>query len=398
LRKEGISTLAIHAGEGICPTTGSVAPPIYQATTFAFRNAEQGAAIFSEEMEGYVYTRWGNPTLASLERKLAALEGGEEALVTASGMAAVTTALLTVLDSGDHVLCSKGVYTGTYKFLSYSLRRFDVKVDFVDGTNPTLFEKVIHPNTRLIYIETPANPTLDVIDIAVISDIARRHGLPLFIDNTFATPCGQRPLELGADVVIHSMTKYLCGHGDAIGGAIIGRREFIEEARKVTLRIYGGVLSPFNAWLIMRGIHTLPLRMRAHSQNAMEIAKFLEEHPRVKMVRYPGLPSHPQHEIALKQMKLFGGMISFELMGGEEAGRKLMNSLRLCTLAVSLGDTRTLISHPASMTHAAVPREERLRFGITDGLIRLSVGLEDVGDIIEDLDRGLSYLGESHSP
>jgi len=375
-----------------------VAPPIYQATTFAFRNAEQGAAIFSEEMEGYVYTRWGNPTLASLERKLAALEGGEEALVTASGMAAVTTALLTVLDSGDHVLCSKGVYTGTYKFLSYSLRRFDVKVDFVDGTNPTLFEKVIHPNTRLIYIETPANPTLDVIDIAVISDIARRHGLPLFIDNTFATPCGQRPLELGADVVIHSMTKYLCGHGDAIGGAIIGRREFIEEARKVTLRIYGGVLSPFNAWLIMRGIHTLPLRMRAHSQNAMEIAKFLEEHPRVKMVRYPGLPSHPQHEIALKQMKLFGGMISFELMGGEEAGRKLMNSLRLCTLAVSLGDTRTLISHPASMTHAAVPREERLRFGITDGLIRLSVGLEDVGDIIEDLDRGLSYLGESHSP
>ena len=398
MRKEGISTLAIHAGEGICPTTGSVAPPIYQATTFAFRNAEQGAAIFSEEMEGYVYTRWGNPTLASLERKLAALEGGEEALVTASGMAAVTTALLTVLDSGDHVLCSKGVYTGTYKFLSYSLRRFDVKVDFVDGTNPTLFEKVIHPNTRLIYIETPANPTLDVIDIAVISDIARRHGLPLFIDNTFATPCGQRPLELGADVVIHSMTKYLCGHGDAIGGAIIGRREFIEEARKVTLRIYGGVLSPFNAWLIMRGIHTLPLRMRAHSQNAMEIAKFLEEHPRVKMVRYPGLPSHPQHEIALKQMKLFGGMISFELMGGEEAGRKLMNSLRLCTLAVSLGDTRTLISHPASMTHAAVPREERLRFGITDGLIRLSVGLEDVGDIIEDLDRGLSYLGESHSP
>ncbi|HEX29569.1 TPA: PLP-dependent transferase, partial [Candidatus Poribacteria bacterium] len=289
MRKEGISTLAIHAGEGICPTTGSVAPPIYQATTFAFRNAEQGAAIFSEEMEGYVYTRWGNPTLASLERKLAALEGGEEALVTASGMAAVTTALLTVLDSGDHVLCSKGVYTGTYKFLSYSLRRFDVKVDFVDGTNPTLFEKVIHPNTRLIYIETPANPTLDVIDIAVISDIARRHGLPLFIDNTFATPCGQRPLELGADVVIHSMTKYLCGHGDAIGGAIIGRREFIEEARKVTLRIYGGVLSPFNAWLIMRGIHTLPLRMRAHSQNAMEIAKFLEEHPRVKMVRYPGL-------------------------------------------------------------------------------------------------------------
>ncbi|MCD6506243.1 PLP-dependent transferase [Candidatus Poribacteria bacterium] len=398
MRKEGISTLAIHAGEGICPTTGSVAPPIYQATTFAFRNAEQGAAIFSEEMEGYVYTRWGNPTLASLERKLAALEGGEEALVTASGMAAVTIALLTVLDSGDHVLCSKGVYTGTYKFLSYSLRRFDVEVDFVDGTNPTLFEKAIHPNTRLIYIETPANPTLDVIDIAVISDIARRHGLPLFIDNTFATPCGQRPLELGADVVIHSMTKYLCGHGDAIGGAIIGRRKFIEEARKVTLRIYGGVLSPFNAWLIMRGIHTLPLRMRAHSQNAMEIAKFLEEHPAVKMVRYPGLPSHPQHEIALKQMKLFGGMISFELMGGEEAGRKLMNSLRLCTLAVSLGDTRTLISHPASMTHAAVPREERLRFGITDGLIRLSVGLEDVGDIIEDLDRGLSYLGESHSP
>ncbi len=390
MKGKGISTLAIHAGEGICPATGSVAPPIYQATTFAFRNAEEGAAIFSEEMEGYVYTRWGNPTLTSLERKLAALEGGEDALVTASGMAAVTTALLTMLDSGDHVLCSKGVYTGTYKFLSYSLRRFDVEVDFVDGTNPMLFEKAIRPNTKLIYIETPANPTLDVIDIAAISDIARRHGLSLFIDNTFATPCGQKPLELGADVVIHSMTKYLCGHGDTLGGAIIGRKEFIESARKVTLRIYGGVLSPFNAWLIMRGIHTLPLRMKAHSQNALEIARFLEKHPAIKMVRYPGLPSHPQHEVALKQMKLFGGMISFELKGGEEAGRKLMNSLKLCTLAVSLGDTRTLISHPASMTHAAVPREERLRFGITDGLVRLSVGLEDVGDIIEDLKEGLS--------
>lgn len=392
MRREGISTLAIHAGEGICPATGSVAPPIYQATTFAFQSAEQGAAIFSEEMEGYVYTRWGNPTLTSLEGKLAALEGGEDALVTASGMAAVTTALLTVLNSGDHVLCSKGVYTGTYKFLSYSLKRLGVEADFVDGTDPELVERAVRPNTRLIYIETPANPTLDVIDIAAISDVAKRHGLPLFMDNTFATPCGQKPLELGADVVIHSMTKYLCGHGDAVGGAIVGGREFIEEARKVTLRIYGGVLSPFNAWLIMRGIHTLPLRMRAHSQNAMQVAEFLENHPAVKMVRYPGLPSHPQHEVALRQMRLFGGMISFELKGGEEAGRKLMNSLKLCTLAVSLGDTRTLISHPASMTHAAVPREERLRFGITDGLVRLSVGLEDAEDIIEDLKEGLSHL------
>jgi methionine-gamma-lyase len=392
MKKDGISTVAIHAGEGICPVTGSVAPPIYQASVFAFESAEEGAEIFSDEREGYVYTRWGNPTLTSLERKLAALEGGEDALVTASGMAAVTTALLTLVESGDHIVCSKGVYTGTYKFLTYSLDRLGVDVDFVDGTEVREFKRAIRRNTKLIYIETPANPTLDVIDIAAVSEIAKRYGLPLFIDNTFATPCGQKPLEMGADVVIHSMTKYLCGHGDAMGGAIVGGNEFIAQARKVTLRIYGGVLSPFNAWLILRGIHTLPLRMERHSQNAMEVAKFLESHPAVERVRYPGLPSHPQHGVANRQMKLFGGMVSFELEGGEEAGRKLMNSLKLCTLAVSLGDTRTLISHPASMTHAAVPRDERLRFGITDGLVRMSVGLEDVGDIIEDLERGLSDL------
>lgn len=383
----GFFTKAVHAGEEPCPATGALAPPIYQSTAFAFKSAEEAASIFSEEASGYVYTRWGNPTLSTLERKLAELEGGEEALVTASGMAAVTTAILTAVKSGDHIVCSKGVYTGTYLFLSQTLKRFGVEVDFVDGTRPSEVEKAIKPNTKLIFVETPTNPMLDVIDIAEISRIGR--GIPVFVDNTFATPYLQRPLELGAEVVIHSMTKYLGGHGDAVGGAIVGRREFVERARKTVLRVYGGVLSPFNAWLIIRGIHTLPLRMERHSKNAMEIARFLEGHPAVRFVRYPGLESHPGHEIARRQMRMFGGMISFELKGGLEAGRKLMNSLKLCTLAVSLGDTRTLISHPASMTHAAVPREERLRFGITDGLVRLSVGLEDVEDIIEDLEKGL---------
>jgi methionine-gamma-lyase len=383
------STIAIHAGEEICPLTGSVAPPIYQATVFAFEDVEQGASIFSDQSEGYVYTRWGNPNLSSLEKKLAALEQGEDALVAATGMAAVSTAIVTIAESGDHIVCSKGVYSGTYKLLSYGLAKFGIDVTFADGTNPLEMRNAIRPNTKLLYIETPANPTPDVIDITALAEIAGECNIPLFIDNTFATPCGQRPIELGADVVLHSMTKYLCGHGDAMGGAIIGRRDFIDQARKTTMRTYGGVLSPFNAWLILRGTHTLPLRMEKHSENAMKIASFLEYHHAVKMVRYPGLRSHPQHGLASNQMDLFGGMVSFELHGGTEAGKKLMDNLDLCTLAVSLGDTRTLISHPASMTHATVPRKERINFGISDGLVRVSIGLENSGDIIEDLDKGL---------
>ena len=389
-RSTGWSTKAIHAGEESLPKTGPLIPPIYQNSTFQFETAEECVNAFTDEDSGYVYTRWGNPTQSVLESKIAVLEGGEAALATASGMAAVSTALLTLLAHGDHVVAMDSLYSGSYNILNEDLRRMGVDTTFVDATDADAVERSIQPNTKAIYIESPVNPTLKLVDIAACAEIAKAHGVTSVIDNTFATPCGQQPISLGVDVVVHSMTKYLSGNGTVVAGAIVGSKAFIDSAKKGALRNFGGVISPFNAWLTLHGIATLPLRFGRHCANARALAEFLENHSAVGRVHYPGLPSHPQHALAKQQMNDFGGMVSFELKGGVEAGETLVNRVELCALAVSLGDVRTLICHPASTTHSQVSPEARRRAGITDGLVRVSVGLEEVEDIIADLDQALA--------
>lgn len=308
-----LQTLAIHAGEDADPTTGALVPPLYLATTYHMGSTENGAALFSGEKEGYVYTRWANPTVTVLEKRVAALEGGQAAVATASGMAAIATALLANLKAGDHVVSAKAIYPSTYTVLNQELAQFGVETTFVDATDIEKVADAMRPNTRVVYMETPGNPLLALCDLREIARIARDAGAVSMCDNTFATPVNQRPLELGIDIVLHAATKYLCGHGDAVGGLIVGKQDFIERARTKTLRYFGGILAPFNAYLITRGTTTLPLRMRQHNANALQVAQFLEQHSAVASVSYPGLPSHPQHHIAQKQMRGFGGMVSFEL-------------------------------------------------------------------------------------
>lgn len=387
----GFNTKIIHAGQHPDPETGALSTPLYQTSTFVFDNAEQGAARFALEENGYIYGRLGNPTQAALEEKMATLEGGEAALATASGMGAIATTLWTLCSQGDHIVASNTVYGCTHALLSHGMPKFGIEVTFVDATKPEEIEAAIKSNTKVVYLETPANPTLAIMDIERASNIAHKHGAKLVVDNTFNSPYVQRPLSLGADVVVHSATKYLNGHGDVIAGVIIGPMDFVTEARLVGVKdITGSCISPFNAWLTLRGLKTLGVRMERHCSNAMKVAKYLEAHPAVIKVNYPGLESHPQYALAKKQMDLPGGMISFEIKGGVEAGRTVMNSVELCLLAVSLGDTETLIQHPASMTHSPIPREDRLKAGIADGLIRVSIGLEDAEDIIADLDQAIS--------
>ena len=392
-RQYSIETHAVHAGEETCPLTGAVDTPIYQSTTFAFEDAEQGAALFSHQREGYVYTRYGNPTLNALEKKIAALEGAEAAQVTATGMAAVSTSVLSLLKAGDHLVSARSIYSAAFDLFHRKLPSWGIETTFVESTAPGDFAGAMRANTKLVYIESPSNPVLNVLDIEAIASIARSREVPVAIDNTFATPFNTRPLRMGVDLVIHSATKYLCGHGDAMGGVVAGKHAIIQKIAVETHRDLGGVMSPFNAWLILRGLRTLPLRMERHNDNAMRIAQFLRKHPKVEEVFYPGLPSHPGHDIARKQMRGFGGMLSFIVRGGIEAGRHVLNSVKLCILAVSLGDTRTLITHPASTTHVVVPREKRLEIGIYDGLIRLSVGIENVQDLMDDLDQALAGAG-----
>lgn len=400
----GKSTEAIHAGETSSRRTTAakvsnsektgipLLPPIFQNSTFSFNTAEECAAAFVDEESGYVYTRWGNPTQETLELKLATLETGDAALATASGMGAISTALLTALNDGGHVIAMETLYSATFNLLNDELTRMGVETTFVDATDPNKIERAIRPNTKVLYLESPTNPLLKLVDLSVCAEIAKTHDIITIIDNTFATPCSQQPISLGIDVVLHSMTKYLSGNGAVIAGAIIGSKSFIEHTRKVTLRNYGAVISPFNAWLTLIGIPTLPLRFARHCENAVEIAAFLETHPAVAWVRYPGLSSHPQHDLAKKQMHGFGGMITIELKGGRAAGEQFVNQLQICTLAVSLGDVRTLVCHPASTTHSHVPKDVRQETGITDGLVRFSIGLEDAEDIIADLQQALENL------
>jgi len=385
------ATLAVHAGEAPCPATGALDTPIYQSTTFVSADSDEMAAVYGEQKFGYMYTRWGNPTIHALEKKVAALEGAEAALATASGMAAISSAILGCVKTGDHIVASRSLYGGAYNFLNKTLPRFGITATFVGSTRVEDFEKAMQPNTRLLYFETPSNPVLDILDIAALAQLARSRGIPSMLDNTFATPALQQPLALGVSVSVHSSTKYLCGHGDALGGIILGSKDYIYELSHEIVRDFGGVSSPFNAWLILRGIRTLHLRMPAHCSNAQKVAEFLAAHPKVERVNYPGLAGHPGHELAKKQMKGFGAMISFEVKGGYESGKKVMDRVKIFARAASLGDTRSLIVHSASTSHRAVPRPQRLAIGITDGLVRLSVGIEAAEDLIADLAQALEF-------
>lgn len=389
----GFATKAIHAGHPE-NAAGALVTPIYQASTFVFDSAEQGGRRFALEEGGYIYTRLGNPNTTELEEKIALLEGAEAAMATGSGMGAITSAFWTALKAGDHVVAADTLYGCTFAFLNHGLTRYGVDVTFVDVKDPENVRQALRLNTKVVYLESPANPTMDIADIETISKLAHTvEGCLVFVDNTYCTPYLQRPIELGADVVLHSATKYLNGHGDVIAGIVAGRKEFIDQVRLFGVKdMTGSVLSPFDAYLICRGMKTLALRMEKHCANAMRVAEFLEGHPAVDVVYYPGLKSFPQYELAKKQMKLPGAMIAFELKGGVEEGKKFMNNVKLCTLAVSLGDTETLIQHPASMTHSPYTKEEREAAGIPDGLVRLSVGLEDVEDIIADLKAVLDTL------
>lgn len=392
-KKCGIGTLAIHGGSEKNPF-GTLATPIYQTSTFIFDSAEQGGKRFALEECGYIYSRLGNPTTTVLEEKMAKLENGEAAIAMASGMGAISSTLWTILKAGDHIITDTTLYGCTFALMSHGLTKFGVEVSFVDTSNLEEVKKAMKGNTRAIYLETPANPNLKLVDIAEVAKIAHTNPNTLVIvDNTFATPFLQKPLDLGADIVVHSATKYLNGHGDVIAGIVITNAELATQIRLVGLKdMTGAVIGPQEAYYIIRGLKTFEIRMQRHCENAKKVVEFLNSHNKIEKVYFPGLESHKGHEIAKKQMKGFGAMISFELKGGFEAGKKLLNSLSLCSLAVSLGDTETLIQHPASMTHSPYTREERLKAHITDGLVRLSVGLENVEDIIDDLRQGLEQI------
>jgi cystathionine gamma-lyase len=376
-------TKAVRAGIVPDPTTGAIVPPLYQTATYVLEEVGKD--------KGFDYTRASNPTRAVLEANMAALEGGKHAVSYASGMSTVD-ACLRLLSAGDHVVSSDDVYGGVSRLFNQILSRYELSFTYVDSSNADNIREAIRPNTKMIWLETPTNPLLKVTDLEAAAAIAKEHNLLIGVDTTFATPALLRPLEWDIDLVVHSTTKYLSGHNQLIGGVVVTNRDDLFEKLKFFQKSVGAVSSPFDAWLTLLGLKTLHLRMERHSTNGMAVAKFLEEHPKVARVSYPGLASHPQHDIAKRQMKAFSGMISFELTGGIPAGRDLMNTVELCSLAESLGAVETMITHPATMTHADVPKEEREARGLTDGLVRISVGIEDVEDIIADLEQALEKV------
>jgi len=390
LPRAGFATRAIHHGYDAYAGHGALNPPVYLSSTYTFPTVEDGSARFAGEQAGFVYSRVGNPTTALLEARLADLEGGEAALVTASGQGATTSLLWTLLAPGDEIIADKTLYGCTFGYLNHGLAKFGVKVTHVDLTEPANLEAAIGPATKVVFFESPANPNMRLVDIAAVAAIARRHGAKTVVDNTYCTPYLQRPLELGADFVVHSATKYLGGHGDLLAGAIIGPKETLDVVRFYGLKdMTGAVMSSQDAFLVLRGLKTLALRMDRHCASARGVAEFLAAHAKVAAVHFPGLPTFPQYELARRQMTQPGGMIAFELAGGIEAGRRFMNALRLFTRAVSLGDAESLAQHPASMTHSFYTLEEREEHLIGEGLVRLSVGLEDLPDLVADLDQAL---------
>ena len=391
--RSGFATRAIHHGYDPFAYHGALNPPVFLTSTYGFESAAIGSERFAGDAEGYVYSRVGNPTVSVLERRLAELEGGEAALATASGMGAITSVIWSLLKSGDEIIADKTLYGCTFSFLEHQLVRFGVRTRFADLTDPDNLKEALSPATRLIVMETPSNPNMRLVDIAAIAEIARKAGALLMVDNTYCTPYLQRPIELGADIVVHSATKYLGGHGDLIAGAVVASREHIDLFRFTGVKdMTGAVMNALDAFLILRGLKSLHVRMDRHCQTATRLAHDLEAHKAVARVYYPGLDSHPQKALADRQMKAPGGMIALELKGGMEAGRAFMDNVQLATRAVSLGDAETLIQHPASMTHATYDPEERARHGFTDGLIRLSVGLEDYEDLRADLIGSLDRL------
>ncbi|WP_377892077.1 methionine gamma-lyase [Alkalihalobacillus sp. R86527] len=390
LKKERqFETRTIHEGYDAESHHNSLASPIYQTSTFTFETAEAGEKRFAGEEPGYIYSRLGNPTVKMLEERIASLEGADGGLAFGSGMAAVSAVLFHLVRSGDHILCSEGVYGCTFGLLQLMKEKFSVEHDLLPLDSKEQIIEAIRPNTSVIYIETPINPTLKLIDLQMISSIAKERGITVVVDNTFSTPYLQRPLEFGCDIVLHSATKYIGGHGDVVAGLVVGNQETISSIAKSTQKDIGGILSPFDAWLLLRGLKTLPIRMDRHCANSESIVEKLKDHPRIKRVMYPGLEESPSYSIASRQMKKPGGLISFELDGGKAEAQAFMNRLEMIKIAVSLGDAETLIQHPATMTHAVVPVEERMRMGINESLIRISIGLEAWEDVWADLEQAL---------
>ncbi|MBK4999150.1 methionine gamma-lyase [Pseudomonas sp. S31] len=386
----GFSTRAIHHGYDPLSHGGALVPPIYQTATYAFPSVEYGAACFAGEEGGHFYSRISNPTLALLEQRMASLEGGDAGLALASGMGAITSTLWTLLRPGDELLVGRTVYGCTFAYMHHGLGEFGIKIRHIDLNDPKALKAAITPRTRMIYFETPANPNMQLVDITAVVEAARGHDVHVVVDNTYCTPYLQRPLELGADLVVHSATKYLSGHGDITAGLVVGRKALIDRIRLEGLKdMTGAVLSPHDASLLMRGIKTLALRMDRHCDNAQQVAELLAGQPQVELIHYPGLPSFAQYDLAQRQMSKPGGMIAFELKGGIEAGRRFMNALQLFARAVSLGDAESLAQHPASMTHSSYTPKERAHHGISEGLVRLSVGLEDVEDLSADIEQAL---------
>jgi len=388
---KNIDTKCVHAGIGEYQFR-PVVPPIYQTSTFGFESAAEGAELFEGKKKGYIYTRMFNPTIEAMENSIAELEGGHKALGCASGMAAVNTVFTSTLKTGEHVVCSSAVYGPTTTILKTIMANFGIESTFVDSTRTKNVADAMKKNTKLVFIESPSNPTMVISDLAEIAKIAHAGNAKMAVDNTFMSPILQQPLSLGVDIVMHSMTKFLNGHADVVGGVIIVKDEETYTHFRKILNQLGGVIDPFNAFLVHRGLKTLAIRMQKHCENAMKIAAYLEKHPAVEWIMYPGLKSHPQYELAKKQQNGPGGMITFELKGGLEAGRILMDSVKLCGLAVSLGGVETLIEHPASMTHFSMGPDGRKAANISEGLVRLSIGIENADDIIEDLDQALQKI------
>ena len=390
-KNSGFNTKLIHLGE-LENSMGSLTVPIFQTSTFSFKNAQHGADCFSGKDDGYIYTRLGNPTINALEETIAELENGFGGIATSSGMGAVNSIYLALLEQGAHLVSTASVYGPSRNVIEKHYSRFGVEATHVDTSDPDNVKKSIKPNTKMILVETPSNPTMQLTDIRKIADISHENNIPFVVDNTFSSPYLQNPLDLGADVVFHSITKFINGHADVVGGVIVAKEEKLFKQIRDIMVNFGCNMDPHQAYLVHRGVKTLSIRIEKAQENAAIIAQWLEEHPLVEWVKYPGLKSHPQHELAKKQMRGFGTMISFELKGGLDAGKVLMDNVELATLAVSLGGVETLIQHPASMTHSGINKEEKLKAGITDGLVRLSIGIEDVEDLIDDLSQALDKI------
>ncbi|ARF13277.1 methionine gamma-lyase [Sporosarcina ureae] len=386
-------TAMIHEGYDSEDHQGSLAVPLYQTSTYVFDSAEQGERRFVGEEAGNIYSRLGNPTVAVLEDRIAKMEEGAAGLAFASGMAAVSSVLVHLTKANDHIICSRGIYGCTFGFLKILEEKYNITHDLISMKTEQEIEKAVKPETTCIYVETPINPTMELADLEAVVNVAKRHNLKVVVDNTFCSPYIQTPLTFGVDYVLHSATKYINGHGDVIAGLLVGNdADEMAKIRGTVLKDFGGIISPFDAWLLLRGIKTLPIRMDRHSANAKIIFDYLQKHPKVEDVFYPFDDQHPQYEIAKKQMKMGGGLISFTIKGGKEDAQKLLNHLSLVKLAVSLGDAETLMQHPATMTHSAVPKEDREKMGVSDTLLRLSVGLEHMDDIMADLDQAFEAI------